>query len=188
MKVILFGGSGMVGQGVLRECLIDPGVETVLSVGRSPLGVQHPKLREIVHKDFTDYSAIESATRRLRRLLLLPRRLLDRHGRRALPASDLRRHHGGGDNAGAAQPRHGLHLRHRPRHQLHRTRPADVGAGEGQDRERSAEAAVQGRLHVPSRRHPAAAWRAFQDRLDQRGLRRHRAAAGLDGPRRRRTT
>jgi uncharacterized protein YbjT (DUF2867 family) len=59
MKVILFGGSGMVGQGVLRECLIDPGVEAVLSVGRSPLGVTHPKLREIIHKDFTHYSAIE---------------------------------------------------------------------------------------------------------------------------------
>src|SRR5262245_61817878 len=59
MKVILFGGSGMVGQGVLRECLIDPGVEAVLSVGRSPLGVQHPKLREVLHKDFTDYTAIE---------------------------------------------------------------------------------------------------------------------------------
>jgi uncharacterized protein YbjT (DUF2867 family) len=59
MKVILFGGSGMVGQGVLRECLIDPGVESVLSVGRSRLGVQHPKLREVLHKDFTDYTAIE---------------------------------------------------------------------------------------------------------------------------------
>jgi uncharacterized protein YbjT (DUF2867 family) len=59
MKVILFGGSGMVGQGVLRECLIDPGVEAVLSVGRSSLGVQHPKLRELLHQDFTDYSAIE---------------------------------------------------------------------------------------------------------------------------------
>jgi uncharacterized protein YbjT (DUF2867 family) len=59
MRVILFGGSGMVGQGVLRECLIDPGIESVLSVGRSPLGVQHAKLREIRHEDFTDYSAIE---------------------------------------------------------------------------------------------------------------------------------
>ncbi len=59
MKVILFGGSGMVGQGVLRECLIDPGVEAVLSVGRSPLGVQHAKLRELRHDNFTDYSAIE---------------------------------------------------------------------------------------------------------------------------------
>ena len=59
MKIILFGGSGMVGQGVLRECFVDPGIEEVLSVGRSPLGVQHPKLREVLHKDFTDYSAIE---------------------------------------------------------------------------------------------------------------------------------
>ncbi len=59
MKVILFGGSGMVGQGVLRECLIDSGVEAVLSVGRSPLGVAHPKLRELLHKDFTDYSTVE---------------------------------------------------------------------------------------------------------------------------------
>src|SRR6201991_2878670 len=59
MKVILFGGSGMVGQGVLHECLVDASVESVLSVGRSPLGVQHAKLREVLHKDFTDYSAIE---------------------------------------------------------------------------------------------------------------------------------
>lgn len=59
MKVILFGATGMVGQGVLRECLLDPGVTNVLSVGRSATGQQHPKLREIVHQDFLDYSAIE---------------------------------------------------------------------------------------------------------------------------------
>jgi uncharacterized protein YbjT (DUF2867 family) len=60
MKVILFGATGMVGQGVLRECLIDPGVESVLAVVRSPTGQRHAKLREIVHADFMDYSAIES--------------------------------------------------------------------------------------------------------------------------------
>jgi uncharacterized protein YbjT (DUF2867 family) len=60
MKVILFGATGMVGQGVLRECLLDAGVESVLAVGRSPTGQRHPKLREIVHDNFTDYSAIES--------------------------------------------------------------------------------------------------------------------------------
>ena len=59
MKVILFGATGMVGQGVLRECLLDAGVESVLAVGRSPTGRQHAKLREIVHDDFIDYSAIE---------------------------------------------------------------------------------------------------------------------------------
>ncbi|MBR1231984.1 NAD-dependent epimerase/dehydratase family protein [Bradyrhizobium sp. AUGA SZCCT0182] len=60
MKVILFGATGMVGQGVLRECLLDAGVERVLVVGRSPTGRQHAKLREVLHKDFTDFSAIES--------------------------------------------------------------------------------------------------------------------------------
>ena len=60
MKVILFGATGMVGQGVLRECLLDAGVESVLAVGRSPTGQRHEKLREIVHDNFLDYSAIES--------------------------------------------------------------------------------------------------------------------------------
>ena len=59
MKVILFGATGMVGQGVLRECLIDPGVDRVLSVVRNAGGVEHPKLREIVHRDFLDFSSIE---------------------------------------------------------------------------------------------------------------------------------
>ena len=61
MKVILFGATGMVGQGVLRECLLDASVECVLAIGRSPTGQKHAKLREIVHDDFLDYSAIESA-------------------------------------------------------------------------------------------------------------------------------
>jgi hypothetical protein len=60
MKIILFGATGMVGQGVLRECLLDPGIETVLAVGRSPAGQRHAKLREISHDNFLDYSAIES--------------------------------------------------------------------------------------------------------------------------------
>jgi uncharacterized protein YbjT (DUF2867 family) len=60
MKVILFGATGMVGQGVLRECLLDPDVESVLVVGRSPTGARHPKLREIIHDNFLDYSAIQS--------------------------------------------------------------------------------------------------------------------------------
>jgi uncharacterized protein YbjT (DUF2867 family) len=58
MKVILFGATGMVGQGVLRECLLDPGIESVLAVGRSPTGQSHPKLRELAHDNFTDFSAI----------------------------------------------------------------------------------------------------------------------------------
>jgi uncharacterized protein YbjT (DUF2867 family) len=59
MKVLLFGATGMVGQGVLRECLLDPGVEGVTAVGRNPTGVAHPKLRDLVHSDLFDLSPIE---------------------------------------------------------------------------------------------------------------------------------
>jgi uncharacterized protein YbjT (DUF2867 family) len=58
MKVILFGATGMVGQGVLRECLLAADVEAVLSVGRSATGQQHAKLRELVHADLTDDASI----------------------------------------------------------------------------------------------------------------------------------
>jgi uncharacterized protein YbjT (DUF2867 family) len=50
----------MVGQGVLRECLLDPDVDEVLSIGRSATGQTHPKLREVVRPDLLDFSAIES--------------------------------------------------------------------------------------------------------------------------------
>jgi uncharacterized protein YbjT (DUF2867 family) len=59
MRVLLFGASGMVGQGVLRECLLDPDVESVVAVLRNATGQQHPKLRELLHKDFLDFSGIE---------------------------------------------------------------------------------------------------------------------------------
>ena len=55
MKVVLFGASGMVGQGVLRECLRDDEVTEVVSLVRRPTDSQHAKLREIVHSDFTDF-------------------------------------------------------------------------------------------------------------------------------------
>ena len=60
MDVILFGASGMVGQGVLRECLLDPDVHRVLSIGRSASGQQHPKLREIVRDNLFDFTDIAS--------------------------------------------------------------------------------------------------------------------------------
>jgi uncharacterized protein YbjT (DUF2867 family) len=63
MNILLFGATGMVGQGVLRECLLDPKVESVVAIGRSPTGRLHSKLREILHADFTDYSSIESQLR-----------------------------------------------------------------------------------------------------------------------------
>jgi uncharacterized protein YbjT (DUF2867 family) len=59
MRVVLFGATGMVGQGVLRECLLSPEVDSVLAVGRHATGVRHDKLREIVHGDLTDLSPLE---------------------------------------------------------------------------------------------------------------------------------
>ena len=58
MHVMLFGASGMVGQAALRECLADADVTQVLSVGRSPAGQHHPKLREIVQPNLLDLSRI----------------------------------------------------------------------------------------------------------------------------------
>src|SRR5260221_12022900 len=56
MKVILFGSTGMVGKSVLRQCLLDPHVESVLSIGRRPSGVSHPKLRDLVRADMFDFN------------------------------------------------------------------------------------------------------------------------------------
>jgi hypothetical protein len=60
IRVILFGATGMVGEGVLLESLKHPGVEAVLVIGRRPCNVKHPKLSEVLHQDFFDYSMIEN--------------------------------------------------------------------------------------------------------------------------------
>lgn len=59
MNVLLFGAMGMVGQGVLRECLLDQDVRLVQAVGRTAMGAQHAKLREIVRQDLLHWEAIE---------------------------------------------------------------------------------------------------------------------------------
>jgi uncharacterized protein YbjT (DUF2867 family) len=60
IKAIITGATGMVGEGVLLECLNHPDVERVLVINRKPAGVSHPRLREIVHANFFDLSPIES--------------------------------------------------------------------------------------------------------------------------------
>lgn len=59
MNVLILGATGMVGQGVLRECLLDEGVTRVVTLGRSPTGQSHPKLREIVHGELLNLRPIE---------------------------------------------------------------------------------------------------------------------------------
>ncbi|GAA1566696.1 epimerase [Dactylosporangium maewongense] len=61
MKVIVFGATGMVGKGVLRECLLADDVTEVLVVGRTLTGQRHPKLRETLHTDFTDFTGVPLA-------------------------------------------------------------------------------------------------------------------------------
>ena len=60
MNILLFGATGMVGQGVLRECLVDPNVQLLQTIGRTATSIQNPKLRQIVHPDLWNYSTIES--------------------------------------------------------------------------------------------------------------------------------
>ena len=60
MNVLLFGATGMIGQGVLRECLLDPGVERVVTVGRSAADVTNTKLRQIVHSEVGNCAPIEA--------------------------------------------------------------------------------------------------------------------------------
>jgi uncharacterized protein YbjT (DUF2867 family) len=63
MNVLIFGATGMVGQGVLRECLLDPGITAVVSLGRSATGVTDARLREIVRGDLFTYSDLEGELR-----------------------------------------------------------------------------------------------------------------------------
>jgi uncharacterized protein YbjT (DUF2867 family) len=58
VNVLIFGATGMVGQGVLRECLQAADVEQVVAIGRNPTGQRHPKLRDVVHADLFNYATI----------------------------------------------------------------------------------------------------------------------------------
>ncbi len=60
IKAIITGTTGMVGEGVMHECLHHPAVEEVLIINRRKSGFQHPKLREIIHNNFTDFSEIKT--------------------------------------------------------------------------------------------------------------------------------
>jgi len=71
VKIILFGATGMVGQGVLRECLLDRDVEAVLTIGRSATGQQHAKLQEIISTDLFNLPSIEGRLAGFDRMFLL---------------------------------------------------------------------------------------------------------------------
>ena len=60
MRVVIFGATGMMGKGVLLECLDDARVEHVLLVSRHRTDISHPKIREIVHADFTEFGSLQA--------------------------------------------------------------------------------------------------------------------------------
>ncbi|MBI3110207.1 MAG: epimerase [Ignavibacteriales bacterium] len=62
-KAILFGGTGMVGEGVLHEALHDAAVQSILVIGRRSCNMKHRKLNELLHNDFYDYTTIEDRLR-----------------------------------------------------------------------------------------------------------------------------
>jgi len=59
IRAIITGATGMVGEGVLHECLLHPDVESVLSISRRTCGIRHPRLKEVLHQDFSDFSGLE---------------------------------------------------------------------------------------------------------------------------------
>jgi putative NADH-flavin reductase len=59
-KVIITGATGMVGKGILLECLDHEEISEVLVIGRNSMGMKHPKLKELIHKDFADFSEVKN--------------------------------------------------------------------------------------------------------------------------------
>ncbi|CAG2533828.1 hypothetical protein MAR621_03874 [Maribacter dokdonensis] len=60
MKVMITGSTGMVGKGVLLECLDDKNIKEILLINRSSITIDHPKIKEVLHDNFTDFSPIQS--------------------------------------------------------------------------------------------------------------------------------
>ncbi len=58
LKVIITGATGMVGKGVLLECLDHDAIGEVLLIGRNPVDIKHPKIKELIHPDFSDFSTV----------------------------------------------------------------------------------------------------------------------------------
>jgi uncharacterized protein YbjT (DUF2867 family) len=63
MKVLIFGATGMVGSGALLECLRDPDVQLVVTLGRTATGIRDGRLREITHRDLSNYAGMEESLR-----------------------------------------------------------------------------------------------------------------------------
>ena len=92
-KLVIVGASGMVGGYALRYALDHPVVERVTAIGRRKLGISHPKLMGVLHRDFADCSALAAGTLRSERGRLLPGRVYRRGAGRRAPQDNRGLHH-----------------------------------------------------------------------------------------------
>ena len=105
-KVIITGATGMVGEGVMHECLQDPEIEEVLLINRRLSGFSHPKLKEVLHPDFLNFRHVPVDSSKfsglhrnsglfqtLQCLFLLPGRFIGGHEQTGLRETDLRADH-----------------------------------------------------------------------------------------------
>ena len=89
LKVIITGATGMIGEGVLHECLNHPDVEKVLVISRHPVGYSDPKLTEIIHSNFLDISSLTNSLKGYQCLLFLPGSHIARKKRNRIHRDDL---------------------------------------------------------------------------------------------------
>lgn len=109
MRAVIFGATGMIGQGVLRECLRESLVTRVLAVGRRPVGILHPKLEELVRSDFFDWSDAEDVLSGYDACFFTRGVCRDERGR--VHADDVRPDPCRGRRARATQPGNDVRLR-----------------------------------------------------------------------------
>jgi uncharacterized protein YbjT (DUF2867 family) len=60
MKLLITGGTGMVGSELLRQAMIDNDITSIIALSRKPLDIQHPKMKTVIHRDFLDYSSLSN--------------------------------------------------------------------------------------------------------------------------------
>jgi len=171
MKAVLFGATGMVGQGVLRECLLDTDVEIVLAVVRNASLPQHDKLREIVHQDVSDLAAIEDRLSAYDAcffcLGVSSVGMKEETYRRVtydLTVSVAK-------TLAKLNPDNDLRLRVWGRNRQHGARAKHVDAAKGQNGKRAIADTVQGCVPVSPCVHPAASWNSHKDQMVWGGLR-----------------
>ena len=131
VQVLIFGATGMVGQGVLRECLLNPDIDAVLTVGRTATRVAHAKLRELVRADLLHYGDIEADLRAVDACFFCLGISAGGLSEGAVCARDVQHRAGGGADSIPAECRHDVRLRLRRRNGQLGEGTRHVGAGQG---------------------------------------------------------